>query len=138
MKPNLSTAGLARASAGHPWRTIGAWLTVLGAAIVLIGKLLGNALTTDVTTLTNNPESARADHLVRERLGDANATSGEIAVVRSATLTVDDPAYRAYVERLYGDLTALGDGVIAGGTHYYLSGDESLARPTSGQPSCRS
>ena len=126
MNLNLSTAGPARASARHPWRTIGAWLGVLGAAIVLMGALLGDALATDVTTLTNNLESAQADDLLRERLGDANSTIGEIAVVRSATLTVDDPAYRAYVERLYGDLTALGDGVIAGGTHYYLSGDESL------------
>ena len=126
MRLNLSTAGLARASARHPWWTIGGWLTVLGVAIVLIGALLGSGLTTDVTTLTNNPESARADELLRERLGEANATTGEIVVVRSTTLTVDDPTYRAHVEELYGDLTALGDEVVAGGTHYYLTGDESL------------
>jgi RND superfamily putative drug exporter len=127
MRLNLSTSGLAHASARHPWRTIGGWLTLLVAAIVLIGTLLDGALTTDATgTLTNNPESVQADNLLRERLGDANTTIGEIVVVRSATLTVDDPAYRAYVERLFGDLTALGDAVVAGGTHYYLTGDESL------------
>ena len=127
MRLNLSTAGLARASARHPWRTIGGWLTLLVAAIVLMGTLLGDALTTEATgTLTNNPESVQADDLLGERLGESNITIGEIAVVRSTTRTVDDPAYRAYVERLYGDLTALGEDVVAGGTHYYLTGDESL------------
>ena len=63
---------------------------------------------------------------MQERLGAANTTIGETVIVRSATLTVDDPAFRGAVETLYGDLVALGDEVIAGGTHYYLTGDESL------------
>jgi len=92
---------------------------------VLVGTLLGDALTTE-ETLTNNPESVQADNLLHERLGESNNTIDEIAIVRSTTLTVDDPAYRSYVEELYGDLTALGNEVIAGGTHYYLTGDESL------------
>ena len=94
-------------------------------AIVLAGTLLGDALTTE-TKLTNNPESARADTLLHERLGKSNTTIDETAIVRSTTLTVDDPAYRSHVERLFGDLSALGDEVIADGTHYYLTGDESL------------
>jgi RND superfamily putative drug exporter len=123
---NLTTGGLARASARHPWQMIGAWLTVLIVAVVLMGTRLGDALTTDVTTLTNNPESTQADDLLRERLGEDSATSGEIVVVRSTTLTVDDPAYRGFVEQLYGELTALGDDTVSGGTHYYLTGDESM------------
>ncbi|MCH8065612.1 MAG: MMPL family transporter [Chloroflexi bacterium] len=125
MKLNLSTENLARASARHGWLTIGAWLAVLVVAMVLVGTLLGDALTTE-ETLTNNPESVQADNLLHERLGESNNTIDEIAIVRSTTLTVDDPAYRSYVEELYGDLTALGNEVIAGGTHYYLTGDESL------------
>jgi len=121
----LSTGNLARASARHRWITIGAWLGILAAAIVLAGTLLGDALTIE-TKLTNNPESAQADTLLHERLGQSNTTLDETAIVRSTTLTVDDPAYRSYVEALYGDLTALGDEVITGGTHYYLTGDESL------------
>ena len=93
--------------------------------MVLTGTLLGGALTTD-STLTNNPESVRADSLLRERLGESNNTVGEMVIVRSSTLTVDDQAYRSHVEELYGALTALGDEVIVGGTHYYLTGDESL------------
>ena len=125
MKLNLSTEGIARASGRRPWITIGAWLVVLVAAIVLAGTLLGDALTTE-ETLTNNPESVRADNLLHERLGESNNTIDEMVIVRSTALTVDDPAYRSYVEGLYGDLTALGDEVVAGGTHYYLTGDESL------------
>jgi RND superfamily putative drug exporter len=87
--------------------------------------LLGGALTTE-TTLTNNPESAQADTLLNERLGDSGDTVAETVIVRSTTLTVDDPAYRSYVEGLYGSLMALGDGLVAGGSHYYLTGDEAL------------
>ncbi len=126
MRLNLSTAGLARASAQHPWRTIGGVLTLFGIAFLLISTLLAGALTTDATgTLTNNPESMQADNLLTARLGASN-TFGEIVVVRSTTLTVDDPAYRAYVEQLYGDLTALDPSVVAGGTNYYLTGDATL------------
>jgi uncharacterized membrane protein YdfJ with MMPL/SSD domain len=39
---------------------------------------------------------------------------------------VADPSSRAYVEGLFGNLTALGSDVIAGGVHYYLTGDEAL------------
>src|SRR5262245_1816014 len=105
MKLNLSAAGLSRASGRHPWKIIGAWLGVLAVAIVLAGTLLGDALTTEFT-LTNDSESMRAEHLLRDRLGEANSSIGEIVVVRSASLTVDDPAYRTYVEGLYDDLMA--------------------------------
>ena len=89
--------------------------------MVLTGTLLGDALTTE-ETLTNNPESVRADNLLHERLGESNNTLDEMAIVRSTTLTVDDPAYRRYVEELYGDLTALGDEVIVGVGHVPSSG----------------
>ena len=127
MRLTLSPASLARAAANHPWRTIGAWLLMLAAAIALMITFLGSALTSGATgTLTNNPESMQADQLLRERLGSANATNGEIVVVQSSSLTVDDLAYRDYVEGLYGELTGLGDAVVSGGSHYYLAGDESL------------
>lgn len=125
MKRILSPAGLARASAQHPWTAIGAWLAVLVAAIAMISMLLSGALSTEVTAPTNNPEYVRADTLLRERLGISSTAIDEVVVIRSATLTVDDPAFRASVEALYANLMALGDGVIASGTHYYRTGDES-------------
>jgi len=125
MKMNLSIAHVARASARHPWRTVAAWVVGLAVAAALMVTLLGGALITE-TTLTNDPESARAEELVRSRLGETDDTVDEVAIVRSTTMTVDDPAYRGHVERLYGELTALGAEVVAGGTHYYLTGDEAL------------
>ncbi len=124
MLSSLSTENLARACARHTWRTVGVWLGGLAVAIALTATLLGDALTTN-STFTNNPESVQADALLSERLGETGTTD-EIVIVRSSSLTVDDPAYRSYVEELYGDLTALGEGVVAGGTHYYLAGDETL------------
>ncbi len=127
MRLTFPPASLARGAANHPWRTIGAWLLMLAAAIALMTTFLGSALTTDVTgTLTNNPESMQADQLLRDRLGSADASNGEIVVVRSPDLTVDDPVYRDYVERLYGELVSLGDDIVSEGANYYLTGDESL------------
>ena len=127
MHLTLSPAGLARAGARHPWRTIGAWALLLGIAFFLMTTFLGGALTSDATgTLTNNPESMRADALVQQRLGSGNGSNSEIVVVHSDSLTVDDPAYRSYVEQLYGNLTALGPEIVTSGTDYYLSGDASL------------
>ncbi len=125
MNLNLSTESLARGSARRPWITIGAWLTVLVAAFVLTGALLGDTLTTEDGP-TNNPESVRGNDLLNDRIGESNNTINEMAIVGSTTLTVDDPAYQSYVEALYVDFTALGDEMIAGGTHYYITGDESL------------
>jgi len=121
----ISTAGLASASARHPWRIIAGWAMAIVAAIVLAGTLLGTSLSTE-TTLTNNPESTRGDALLAERLGTTDNTFGETVIIRSANLTVDDPAFRGVVEQVYGDLLALGPEVVAGGTHYYLAADESL------------
>jgi uncharacterized membrane protein YdfJ with MMPL/SSD domain len=53
------TQALARSSARHPWRTIGAWVVASLLAVVAIGALLGGALTSE-GTVTNNPESERA------------------------------------------------------------------------------
>ena len=122
---SLSTEALARAAGRRPWITIGAWVVGLVAAIVLTGALLGDTLTTE-DRLTNNPEAVQADDLLEERLGESTNTINEMVIVRSTTLTVDDPAYRSYVEGLYGDFVALGDDVITSGEHYYLTGDESL------------
>lgn len=124
MSLNLSTEGLARASARHPWRAIGIWAVILVISVGLIGAFLSDALTTEFT-FTNDPESQRADDLLKERLrGPKHAA--EVVVVRSDTLTVDDPAFHDRVEGLYGALIALGPNVVAGGTHYYQNRDESL------------
>ena len=130
MNLNNGISNLARASARRPWVTIGLWLATLALSIGLIVTLLGSALVTEVD-ITNNPESRQADTLITDRLSQPTdnqeeSTDDETIIVKSATLTVDDPAYRNAVQNLFRDLMALGDGIMKGGVSYYLTADESL------------
>ena len=50
----------------------------------------------------------------------------EIVIVQSETLTVDDPAFRAKAEAVFGEVVALGSDTITFGQNYYQVGDESL------------
>jgi RND superfamily putative drug exporter len=118
------TASLARLAARYPWATIGVWIGVMVAAFFLIATLLGGALTTDMV-ITNNPESKQAQTIMEERLGK-NDTLQEMVIVKSQTLTVDDPEYRQQVEALFGGVMALGKDIVLGGMTYYMTGDNSL------------
>ena len=120
----FSTEALARASARRPWLTIGAWFALLVVSGFLIMNLLGDALTTDAD-ITTNPQSKQARKLIEDRLRGPQRVN-EIVIVQSDSATVDDPAFRRVVEGLYQDITALGPGVVAGGTNFYQSGDQSL------------
>jgi RND superfamily putative drug exporter len=124
MKLNLSTEGLARASSRRPWTTIGIWIVVIVAALGINVTLLADAMTTEFA-FTNEPEFQRGYDLLEERLRGPRKAQEAVAV-QSATLTVDDQAFRDRVEELYGQIIALGDDIIDGGTNYYQSGDQSL------------
>ncbi|MCH8205428.1 MAG: MMPL family transporter [Chloroflexi bacterium] len=124
MAINLSTEALARVSARHPWRTIAVWVVLITVAVGLNATLLGDALTTEFS-FTNNPDSQKADRLLEDRLRGPKKAS-EIIVVQHQTLEVDEGAFQERVESLYQQIVALGGDKIAGGTHYYQSGDESL------------
>src|SRR5215213_692601 len=92
------TERLALTAARHPWRLIAAWLVTLVVAIGLVGALLSGRLTTE-GEVTNNPDSLRASNLLFERFPQREV-SDEVVVVRSPTLTVDNPAFRRRVEGL--------------------------------------
>src|SRR3989304_8767020 len=124
MRRRLSTEALARVSARRPWLTIGIWFVLLIASGFVIMNFLGDALTTDAD-ITTNPESKQARKLIEDRLRGPQRVN-EIVIVQSEGATVEDPAFQRVVEGLYQDVTALGPEVIAGGTNYYQSGDESL------------
>ena len=133
LKLNLSTERLARASSRHPWTTVAVWIVVLVAAVGIIGTLLEDALTTEFA-FTNDPEFQRADTLLEERLrGPRKAT--EVVAVQSATLTVDDQAFRDRVEELYGEIIALGDDVIEGAPITTSLGTNRWYPPTGRRPS---
>ena len=50
----------------------------------------------------------------------------DFVIVRSATLTVDDPVYEAYVTDLAGKIQALGPAVVEGAATYYQTGDPTM------------
>ena len=114
MSSLFSTAGLASASARHPWRTVGLWIAFVVAALVVSSNFGGGM--TGTTDYTNNPDSKQAETLIEQRIGADPFT--ETIVFRSETLTVDDPAYQQAVEQTTADLIAM-DHVVGSATNYY-------------------
>ena len=115
----LSTTNVARASARHPWRTLGFWLGLLVLAGILQGTM-GGAFNGD-DNFTNNPDSKIADELINARMA-GNDVLDETIVVRAQGTTVDDPAYRQVVEQTTADVLAM-TGVVASATNYYEAVD---------------
>jgi RND superfamily putative drug exporter len=113
---------LARACAGHPKRTLAAWLVAVLVSFVVIALLLGDALTSD-GDVTSNPESKQAESLIHESF-PPEPTPSEIVVVRSDRYTVDEPAFQAKLRTLGERGAALG--VVADAQSYYASDDQSL------------
>jgi putative drug exporter of the RND superfamily len=58
----LSTESLARASALHPWRTIGLWIAVVVLSLGIVAVFLGDVLTSE-GEVTSETDSKRADDL---------------------------------------------------------------------------
>ena len=122
---NLSTEALARGASRRPWITIAVWALALVPALVLTSTLLIDSLSTDFSP-TNDPESERANNLLEQRLGESEDFITEMVIVRSNTLTVDDPAYQTFVMELFDSLIGLGDDLVMGGMHYYIPGGDTL------------
>ena len=132
----LSPEALAHHSAAHPWATITVWLVALGVSLGLTVALLGGVLTTEIR-FTNEPEAIQAANLLRERFVSEveSQESTQIVLVRSAERSVEDPAFRAFVESVFDEVLALGPEVVTGGVHFYqlrLPALVSLDRMTTG------
>jgi len=116
------TERLAKASARRPLVVVGLWV-----ALFLIGGFLasgiGDVLTTEFT-VTNEPESVRADQLLEERLRGPEQAR-ELVIVGSTSATVGDAEFRSFVDGLLAEIRGLG-GVVQGATSFYETGDESL------------
>ena len=96
----LSTETIARASARHPWRAVGAWIGAIVVAFVCIGALLGGGLTTDGAP-TNNPDSKRAEAVVSRSFPPAaRREMTDVLIVRSSTFTAGDARFRNFVSGL--------------------------------------
>jgi putative drug exporter of the RND superfamily len=115
---------MARASARHPWRTLAIWVVVLvcaaGATIMFLGGALKNE-----QNFTNDPESSRALAMVTSAF-PAEDQARELVIVKSAALTVDDPAFRQQVQAVSAKILALGPSVVEGGMDYTTSSSPAL------------
>jgi RND superfamily putative drug exporter len=118
------TQRLAFLCARHPWRTVAAWIGAIVVAVVLVGALLGDNLTSE-GHVTNDPESLRAYDLTFERFPQQEGFD-ELVIVRSETLRVDDEQFRAKVTELAAAVRATGATESA---RTYTTGDRSLVSP---------
>ena len=117
----LSPQRVARWSAGHRFTMIGIWVVLFLVGGLLTSKFLSGALTTQAD-FTNNPDSKQAQQLLEQRLSGPRR-SNEVVIVRSDSKTVTDPQFKAYVQRLKGDLDALKPAVVQQATDPYQAGD---------------
>ena len=120
----FSSTALARASARHPWRTMGIWGLVLVAAVAVIALVLPGTLTSQYTFM-GDPDSQVGRDLLQDGL-DMPPKANEVVIVRSPKLTSEDPAFRDFVLGLQGRIAALGPGVVDGVTSYARGGDETM------------
>ena len=123
MTARFSTERIARASASRPWLTIGLWILALVASGVVIVSLLGDALTTD-SDFTGTPESKQARLLIDEQIGRPDDVT-DIVLVRSETLTVDDPAFEQRVTEIAIELATFDATVDT----FFASGNPDLVSP---------
>jgi putative drug exporter of the RND superfamily len=101
------TERLGRASSRHPWRTILAWVGAIVVALGLAATLLPGNLTTE-GHVTGSPESTRAERLFFSRFPPDKNGVDELVVVRSATLSARDPAFKQFGARLLAQARATG------------------------------
>jgi uncharacterized membrane protein YdfJ with MMPL/SSD domain len=119
---SFSTERLARASARHPRRVIGAWLVAILLAAGAIGALLGDALTAN-GEVTAQTESKRAYSLIDKRLPHPQYVD-EVIVVRSPRFTVDDPQFGRFLRGLAKE--GRRGGVVADARTYFGTHDRKL------------
>ena len=120
----FSTRAIVRRSARHPWRVVVIWLIAVIAGLMLNAKFLSSALTTEVR-FTGNPQAKQAATILDKRLLGPTHVS-EVVIVQSPTRTVNDPAFRAFVETLRRRIAGLGSGVVLSVTDAYTARDSSL------------
>lgn len=107
----INPQSLAKASATHPWRTLGIWLVVLALGIAGSATLLGPALTTEFD-FTNSPEAKRAEQVLQKELTGPDHVT-ETFIVIGADTSIEDPAFADHVNDILGEIGDLKTGVAA-------------------------
>src|SRR6266508_3085760 len=116
----LSPQSVARWSARRRFTVIGIWVGLFLVGGLLTSSYRSGALTTQAD-FTNNPDSKQAQQLLEQRLSGPRR-SNEVVIVRSESRTVTDPQFKAYVQRLTGDIDALKPGVVQATEDPYRAG----------------
>jgi uncharacterized membrane protein YdfJ with MMPL/SSD domain len=102
---SLSTESVARASALHPWRTVGLWIAVVVLSMGIVAALLGDTLTTE-GEVTSQTDSKRAEQLLVERfppsVDSLEQATTEVVVVSFEGGAVDEARVQALAEELRG------------------------------------
>src|SRR4029078_13196463 len=111
----FSPARLARASARHPGRVLGAWIVILVLA-VMSASSLGDALTT-TSNFSGKPESATGEQLLKDRMRGEKPAPETISV-RSENRTIDDPSFKAIVDKTSSDVLAIPGAIVSAPTYY--------------------
>jgi RND superfamily putative drug exporter len=121
----LSTERLARACARRPWVTVAAWLLAVVLSMGVVAALLGSVLTSE-GEVTSNPESEQGYAAMgRHFPPDPSAEYvNEFVLIRSPTLSVDDPPFRRKVDGVLADVRS--SGVVHNVRSYYEDDDASL------------
>jgi RND superfamily putative drug exporter len=123
-KSRLGVTGrTARACAAHPWRTVAAWVALAVVSIGITSTFLSSSLTTE-SNFTGTPESQKAIDLIQQRLGRKEPIR-DVVIVRSATQTVDQAAFRQHVELIRSQLAAAAPSIVRVGPTYYRTRDRS-------------
>ncbi|MGH3041504.1 MAG: MMPL family transporter [Gaiellaceae bacterium] len=101
----LSTESLARASALHPWRTIGLWIAVVVLSLGIVAVFLGDVLTSE-GEVTSETDSKRADDLLLQHFPPAPDSpeqgTSEVVVVAFQSGNVDGERVRVLADELRG------------------------------------
>jgi len=79
MFSSLSPRALARSSAAHPKRVIGAWIIAFVVAMAVIAMLLGDVLSPQ-QSFVNTPESQRAANQIEAITGTADSTTEHVVM----------------------------------------------------------
>ena len=118
----LSTERLARGSSAHPWLVILAWVILFVATCGTSSVLFADAVTSEFN-LIGTHESKQARELLEDRLRGPRQFS-DIIIVKSETITVDDPAFRQTVEAVAAGVQALGSVLVKDIETFYDNGKE--------------
>jgi RND superfamily putative drug exporter len=102
------------------------WGVAIVLAVVAIGALLGDTLTTDAQ-MTNDPESYRGYDLLDAHFPPSTDYVDELVVVYSPRRPVTDPGFRAKVDSLARSIEATG--AVQPVRTFYSTGEQSLVSP---------